>query len=149
MTTMTQTAGKAVEILMAEDNRTDVILMKEVLKRCRIPVRLGVAYDGEHALAYLRHQGNYTDAPDPDLVLLDLNLPKISGWEVLMEIKSDFQLNRIPVMIVTGTHNDKDARRAYLLNADSYLVKPLNLIQFPMLVKSIERLFLDQPHWPG
>jgi two-component system, chemotaxis family, response regulator Rcp1 len=148
MSTLTKTAGKAVEILLAEDNRTDAILIKEVLKHCRLAVRLGLVDDGEQALAYLRHQGKFSDAPDPDLVLLDLMLPKLSGLEVLMEMKRDFLLNHIPVVMVTSSHNVTDAKQAYQMNAESYIVKPPHMFEFPILIKTIERIFADWAHQP-
>ncbi len=137
------TLTKPVNILLVEDNHTDIYFIRETLKRCRFSVRLGVAYNGEEALAYLRHQGSFLLSADPDLILLDLNLPKKNGWDVLTEMKKDPRLNGIPVIIITTPGNVEDARRAYQLNADSYIVKPPNMIQFPMLLMSIEKVLKD------
>ncbi len=142
-----KTTDRAVDILLAEDNPTDVFFIKEALKRCRFSVRLGVVRNGEEALTYLRHQGSFAERPHPDLVMLDLNLPRKNGWEVLTEIKQDYELNPIPVLIITTYNNAADAHRAYRLNADFYMVKPLNMAQFPILTKSIERFLGGTLHW--
>lgn len=147
MNTNLKTADKTVDVLLAEDNPTDVFFIKEALKRCRFSIRLGVVRNGEEALAYLRHQWPYAEHPHPDLVILDLNLPRITGWEVLKEIKKDFELNPIPVVVITTFNKAADARKAYWLNADYYLVKPLNLNQFPLLTKTIERFLEGPSHW--
>jgi CheY-like chemotaxis protein len=149
MGTVLKTAVGSVDILLAEDNQTDVFFIKEALKRCRFSVRLGVVHNGEEALSYLRHQGQFSYRPDPDLVLLDLNLPKKDGWEVLTEVKRDLKLNPIPVLILTSSMSEEDSRRAFRLNADFYMVKPLNMMQFPILVKSLERFLMGHLHWPG
>ncbi len=135
--------AKPVNMLLVEDNHTDIYFIREALKRCRFSIRLGIAYNGEEALAYLRHQGSFLLSVDPDIILLDLNLPKKNGWEVLTEMKKDPRLNGFPVIIITTPGSVEDARRAYQLNADSYIVKPPNMIQFPMLVMSIEKVLKD------
>jgi len=143
MATITTIAGKTLEVLLVDDNRTDAILIREALKHCRLPVNLSDIQDGALALDYLRRQGNYAQAPEVDLVLLDLNMPKMTGWDVLMEMKADFRLGSLPVLIVTSSRNADEARRAYQMDAESYLVKPPNLFEFPMLLKTIERIFVD------
>ncbi len=148
MSTTLKTAVGNVDILLAEDNQTDVFFVREALKRCRFSVRLGVVYNGEEALSYLRHQGQFTYRPDPDLVLLDLNLPRKNGWEVLTEIKRDLKLSTTPVLILTSSMNEEDSRRAFRMNADFYMVKPQNMFQFPILVKSLERFLMGHLHWP-
>lgn len=144
MATITKTAGKTLEVLLVDDNKTDAILIQEALKHCRLPINLSAVQDGALALDYLRRQGNYAEAPEVDLVLLDLNLPKMNGWDVLMEMKADYRLNRLPVLIVTGSRSAEDARKAYQMSAESYLVKPPMLFEFPMLLKTVERIF-DAP----
>ena len=141
----TAIADRNVEILMAEDNQTDVHLMKIVLEHSRLPVRLNAVHNGEQAIAYLHHEGPFSGAPDPDLILLDLTLPKMSGWDVLTEIKRDPALNHIPVLIVTGSRNEKDVRQAYSMNVESYIVKPMNMLEFPILIKTIERIIGNTP----
>jgi chemotaxis family two-component system response regulator Rcp1 len=148
MTTALKTEVGTVDILLVDDNLTDVFFIREALKRCRFSVRLGLAHDGQEALSYLHKEGRFAAMPDPDLVLLDLNLPKKDGWEVLLEMKKDLELNPIPVLIITTSSNEADARRAYRLNADFYIVKPLNMTEFPMLVRSLERFLMGHLHWP-
>ena len=140
---------RPVEVLLVDDNPTDTFFMKEVLKRCRFPIHSMELRNGEDALAYLRHQGEFRKAPDPDVVLLDLNIPRINGWEVLKKMREDMTIGPVPVMVVTSSHNDADIKMANELNPDVYLVKPMDMMRFPMLIKSIERLWLGQGHWNG
>ncbi len=134
---------KHVEILLAEDNPTDAYLIRELLKRSKYSVHLSVVYNGAKALAYLQHEGPYLGAPDPDLVLLDLDLPKITGWDVLGNMKQDPQMSQIPVLVVTASDSEKDKWRAHALGADEYLVKPMNMFEFPSLVWTVDRLVGD------
>jgi chemotaxis family two-component system response regulator Rcp1 len=140
MAATAETLVKTVEILLVEDNQTDVYFIREALKRSKYSIRLEVVYDGEKALAYLRHQGPFLQSTSPELVLLDLNLPKMNGWEVLTEIKRDPLLSRTPVLVVTTSGTVTDAIRARQLRADFYIVKPLNMIEFPMLIKAVDRI---------
>jgi CheY-like chemotaxis protein len=141
MPTPLPTQNKAVKILLVEDNPNDVFLIQEALNRCKHRVYLGIAYDGEEALSYLRHEGVYASTPNPDLILMDLNLPRISGWEVLEAVKGDFRIRRIPVVLVSTAWSEWNNRRAHEMNAEGYLVKPLDMAQFPMLIHTIEKLF--------
>lgn len=148
MATALKTEVGAVDILLVDDNLTDVFFIREALKRCRFSVRLGVVHDGLEALAYIRKEGHFSIVPDPDLVLLDLNLPKKDGWDVLTEMKKDPELNPIPVLILTASKSEADSYRAYRSNADFYMVKPMNMVEFPMLKIALERLFMGHLRWP-
>jgi len=130
--------AKEIEILLVEDNPGDVRLTIEALKDGKIRNHLNVASDGEIALAFLRRQGQYAQAPRPDLILLDLNLPKKDGREVLKEIKQEKDLKRIPVVILTTSTAAKDIIKTYDLHANCYVNKPVDFDQFTNLVKSIE-----------
>jgi len=130
--------AKEVEILLVEDNPGDVRLTIEALKDGKISNHLNVASDGEIALAFLRRQGQYAQAPRPDLILLDLNLPKKDGREVLKEIKQEKDLKRIPVVILTTSTAEKDIIKTYDLHANCYINKPVDFDQFTSVVKSIE-----------
>ncbi len=127
-----------VKILLVEDNPGDIRLTAEVLEQAKVHNKLSVAADGLEAIAFLRREGKYANAPRPDLILLDLNLPKKGGLEVLAEIKSDQDLKRIPVVILTSSKADEDIARSYELHANCYVTKPFGLEQFIAVVKSIE-----------
>ncbi|MHB8067323.1 MAG: response regulator [Desulfobaccales bacterium] len=133
---------RPIEILLVEDNPGDVRLTKEALKEGKVMNVLNTVGDGEEALAYLRRQGPYAQATRPDLVLLDLNLPRKSGREVLAEIKDDPDLKRIPVVILTVSEAEQDIIKSYNLHANCYITKPVNLEQFINVVKSIEDFWL-------
>ena len=130
--------GKPVEILMVEDNPGDVRLAVEAFKERKIHNNLYVARDGEEALAFLRREGDHGSSPRPDLILLDLNLPKVSGHEVLEQIKKDPELRRIPVVILTTSKAEEDIVRTYDHYANCYITKPVDLEKFIEVVKSIE-----------
>jgi CheY-like chemotaxis protein len=132
------TTGKPIEILLVEDNPADVRLTMEALKEDKVLNHLSVAMDGVEALAFLRHEGHYAGAPRPDLVLLDLNLPRKDGREVLAEIKRDPDLRRIPVVVLTTSQAEQDIVKSYDLYANCYVTKPVDLHQFISAVKSIE-----------
>lgn len=131
-----------VEILLVDDNPGDVRLTMEALKDAKVRNNLNVVYDGVEALSFLRRDGKYVDAPRPDLILLDLNLPKKDGREVLLEIKSDERFKRIPVVILTTSKDEQDVLSAYDLNAACYISKPVDFDQFVKVVKSIEDFWL-------
>lgn len=133
---------RPVEVLLVEDNLGDVRLTREALKEGKVLNRLNVVTDGTEALAYLRKEGKYAEVPSPDLILLDLNLPKRDGREVLADIKSDDQLKRIPVVILTTSEDKQDVLRSYSLHANCYITKPVDLEQFIDVVKSIEDFWL-------
>lgn len=132
-----------IEILLIEDNPGDVRLTREVLKDGRIRNTLNVVGDGVEALAFLRRQGEYADRPCQDLILLDLNLPKKDGREVLAEIKADPDLRRIPVVVLTTSSAEIDILAAYDLHANCYITKPVDLDQFVRVVRSIEDFWLS------
>lgn len=141
--------GRPIEILVVEDNPGDVRLTTEVLKDNKIRNELHVAKDGVEALAFLAREGEYSDAPRPDLILLDLNLPKKDGREVLKAIKSDPNLKRIPVVVLTSSKAEEDIARVYSLNANCYVTKPIDLNQFIKVVKSIREFWLTVVKLPG
>jgi two-component system, chemotaxis family, response regulator Rcp1 len=134
--------GVPVEILLVEDNPGDVDLAREALENSKIRNTLSVVGDGEDALAFLRRKGKYAAAPRPDLILLDLNLPKKSGREVLAEIKSDEDLKRIPVVILTVSKDEEDILESYNLHANCFITKPIDLHQFLRVVRAIEDFWL-------
>jgi chemotaxis family two-component system response regulator Rcp1 len=137
-----QIIGKPIEVLLVEDNPGDVRLTVEALKESKMRHNnMNVVKDGVEALAFLHREGDYADAPRPDLILLDLNLPKKGGHEVLAEIKADEQLKRIPVVVLTASEAEQDITRAYDLHADCYITKSFDLDQFVMVVKSIENFW--------
>ena len=133
-----QTISRPIEVLLVEDNPGDVRLTREALREGKIRNNLHVARDGVEALAFLRREGEHAGAPRPDVILLDLNLPRKDGREVLMEVKSDASLRQIPVVILTSSQAEEDICRAYDLHANCYISKPVDLDQFIKVVKSIE-----------
>ncbi len=134
--------SKAIEILLIEDNAGDARLAREALLDAKVRNHLTWMPDGVEALAFLRREGPHTAAPRPDLILLDLNLPRKDGREVLSEIKGDQKLKRIPVVILTTSQAEEDVLRAYHLNANCYISKPVDLDQFMKVVKTIEDFWL-------
>lgn len=130
--------GTLIEILLVEDNPADVRLTKEALKDGKLLNHLSVVGDGVEALAFLRGQGKYNDAPRPDLILLDLNLPKKDGREVLAELKTDERLKSIPVVVLTVSKAEEDILKTYKLHANCYITKPVDLDQFIKVTQSIE-----------
>jgi two-component system, chemotaxis family, response regulator Rcp1 len=131
-----------IEILLVEDSPADVDLTREALEDAKVRNNLHVVSDGVEALAFLRREGDYADSPRPDLILLDLNLPKKDGREVLGEIKADPVLRRIPVVILTTSEAEQDIVRSYDLHANCYVTKPVDLDQFITVVRSIEDFWL-------
>jgi two-component system, chemotaxis family, response regulator Rcp1 len=129
---------KPIEILLVEDNPGDVRLTREALKDAKVKTSLTVVNDGVAALALLRKQGAYSNAPTPDIVLLDLNLPRVNGMEVLTQIKSDESLKQIPVVVVTSSKAEEDVAKSYNLHANCYITKPIDFDQFMKMVRSIE-----------
>ena len=134
--------GTPIEILLVEDSAGDVRLVQENLKESKVRNSLNVVGDGIEAMAYLRKKGKYKDAPKPDLVLLDLNLPKKDGRQVLSEIKSDEDLKCIPVVVLTISKAEEDIMKSYSLHANAYISKPVDLNQFLKVVKAIEEFWL-------
>jgi len=135
-------SGKPIDILLVEDNAGDVRLAQEALRDSKILNTLHVVGDGVEAMAFLRREGKYQGVPQPDLVLLDLNLPRKDGREVLAEVKADEKLKRIPVVIMTISKAEEDVLKTYNLHANCYIIKPLDLDQFIKVVKAIEDFWL-------
>ncbi len=133
--------NRSIEVLLVEDNPGDVRLTKEALREGKVRNNLHVAPDGVEALAFLRREGQYASAVRPDLVLLDLNLPRKDGREVLEEMKSDPALMNIPVVVLTSSQAEQDILKAYNLHANCYVTKPVDLDQFITVVKSIENFW--------
>ena len=141
--------GKPIEILMAEDNPGDVRLTMEALHDAKVLNRMNVAVDGVEAMAFLRREGQYANAPRPDLILLDLNMPRKDGREVLAEVKEDPDLRRIPVVVLTTSTAEKDIMESYDFHANCYIAKPVDLDQFLEVVKSIEDFWLTIVRLPS
>lgn len=139
----------SIEILLVEDNPGDARLTLEAFKGAKVQNNLTVVNDGVEALAYLRQQGRYADSAPPDLILLDLNLPKKDGREVLAEIKSDEHLRKIPVVILTTSASRDDIVRAYSMHANCYITKPVDLEEFLSAVRSIEDFWLTLVKLPS
>jgi len=135
--------AKPIEILLVEDNPGDVRLTKEAFKESKILNNLSVVEDGAEAMAFLRQQGEYTGASRPDLILLDLNMPKMDGRQVLAEIKKDPTLKNIPVIILTTSKAEQDILKSYNLHANCYIVKPVDLWQFNTVVQTIKDFWLS------
>jgi two-component system, chemotaxis family, response regulator Rcp1 len=133
---------KPIELLLVEDSEPDVRLTKEALCEAKVKNRLWVVEDGVQAMEFLRHEGEYADVPRPDLILLDLNLPRKDGRQVLKEIKADDALKRIPVVVLTTSKSEEDVLRAYDLHANCYITKPVDFDRFMQVVKSVEDFWL-------
>ena len=131
-----------IELLLVEDSEPDVRLTMEALREAKVKNRLWVVEDGVEAMAFLRRQDGHADAPRPDLILLDLNLPRMDGREVLRQIKNDDSLKRIPVVILTTSRSEEDVLRAYDLHANCYITKPVDFNRFMEVVRSIEDFWL-------
>jgi two-component system, chemotaxis family, response regulator Rcp1 len=137
-----------IELLLVEDSEPDVRLTIEAIREAKVKNRLWVVEDGVEALAFLRREGRHADAPRPDLILLDLNLPRKDGRQVLKEIKTDDSLKRIPVVILTTSKSEEDVLRAYDLHANCYITKPVDFNRFMEVVKSIEDFWLTVVRLP-
>ncbi len=137
------------QILLVEDNPGDARLILEALKEVRVHNKLDHVVDGVEALAYLRREGRHAHATRPDLILLDLNLPRKDGRELLAEIKSDQKLRRIPVVVLTTSDSEEDILKAYTLNANCYVCKPMDLDQFIKVVRIIEDFWLSIVQLPA
>jgi chemotaxis family two-component system response regulator Rcp1 len=135
-------------IFLVEDNRGDIRLIEEALKDSSVPHQIVSVRNGMDAMAYLRQEGEYADAPRPDIILLDLNLPKKDGREVLAEIKADPKLKRIPVVVLTTSRNDDDIRQSYDLHVNCYITKSRNLSELFKIVKGIEEFWLSTVSLP-
>jgi CheY-like chemotaxis protein len=138
----------AQHVLLVEDSPGDVRLTSDALRSANSRVRIHVAREGAEAIAFLRREGKYVDAPRPDLILLDLNLPGMTGSEVLTHVKADDSLKTIPTLILTTSEAEPDIVNSYLLKANAYLTKPLRLDAFESLVKSVNDFWLMQVKLP-
>lgn len=145
---MQEKSVKPIIILLVEDNPGDVRLTQEALKEGKILHEMHVTPDGMEAIAYLKREGKYAEAPRPDLIFLDLNLPKKDGREVLDEIKTDPTLKRIPVVILTTSHDEQDVLKSYNLHANAFVSKPVGLEQFLAVVRSVEDFWLTVVRLP-
>ena len=142
MNSTSRESGSPIDILLVEDNPGDMRLAQEALKDAKVRNNLYMVRDGVEALEFLRRQGKHTDAIHPDLILLDLNLPKKDGREVLAEIKTDADLKRIPVVVLTVSKAEEDILKSYNLHANCYITKPINLDRFLDVVRAIEHFWL-------
>jgi CheY-like chemotaxis protein len=133
---------REIEILLVEDNLADARLTIEAMKEAKVHNRLSHVHDGEEALAFLRQEAGYAEAPKPDLILLDLNMPRKDGREVLAAIKVDPRFKRIPVVVLTSSQAEEDILKAYNLNANCYVTKPVDFDQFLKVVRAIEEFWL-------
>ena len=132
---------RSIEVLVVEDSEADQYLTTTALRDARVPSDVHVVADGEQALAFLNHEGTYATAPRPDLVLLDLNLPKKDGFQVLKEMRADAHLKTIPVIVVSGSARPSDIARAYTLQIAGYLVKPLNVDEYFTAIRALKELW--------
>ena len=139
---MTEINGRPIEILLVEDNPGDVRLTQEALKEGKVRNNLYIAQDGVEALAYLQRDGEFSEAVRPDLILLDLNLPRMDGRELLAKIKADDILKRIPIVILTTSKDEADIIKTYELHANCFISKPVDLDQFMVVVKAIEDFWM-------
>jgi CheY-like chemotaxis protein len=142
VTQLIRPRSAAIEVLLVEDSPGDVRLTREALKDAKIHINLRVVSDGMEAMAFLRREGNHATSPRPDLILLDLNLPKMDGREVLKEIKESDALKTIPVVILTTSASPSDVERSYVLHANCYITKPVDLRGFEKVVQSIDSFWL-------
>jgi len=133
----------AIDVLLIEDNADDATLTVRALEKAKIRNRVHVVTDGQEALDFLHRCGPHRDAPTPDLILLDLGLPRVDGRAVLEEVKGDEQLHRIPLVVVTGSQADEDVLASYRLHANAYVTKPIDPIQFLRAVNAIEQFWLE------
>ncbi len=145
----TNMISKPIEILLIEDSRGDIGLIEEVFEEAKIRNNLYVAEDGEEAIQFLNKKDQYADVPRPDIILLDLNLPKKDGREVLEEVKRDETLRNIPIVVLTTSKAEEDILKSYNLHANAYITKPVDFEQFIKVIKSIEDFWLEVVKLPG
>ena len=145
---MTTPEGRAIDILLVEDDPGDELITREAFEHNKLKNRLHVAHDGEEGLNYLYRRGEFADAPRPDLILLDLNLPKYDGRQLLEKIKSDPDLAGIPVVVLTTSSAEEDIIKSYKLHANAYVTKPVDLDQFMKAVRQIDEFFVQVVRLP-
>jgi CheY-like chemotaxis protein len=141
-------SGKVIDVLLVEDDPGDVLMTREAFDDNKVANRLQVVSDGVSALAFLRKEGEHADAPTPDLVLLDLNLPRMDGREVLEAMKSDDALRSIPVVVLTTSEAEEDVVRSYSLHANAYVTKPVDFDRFIEVVRQIDEFFVEVVRLP-
>ena len=141
--------GRPIEILLVEDDPGDTLITTEALQQSKVINNLNSVVNGEEALAYLRREGDYADAVRPDLVLLDLNLPRRDGREVLAEVKADDDLRRIPIVVLTTSQAEEDIVRSYDLHANAYVTKPVDFERFVEVVRSIDEFYFTIVRLPN
>jgi CheY-like chemotaxis protein len=146
---MTLQPERQVEILLVEDDPGDVLMTREAFADYKVRNQLHVVSDGADAMAFLRQEGDYADRPRPDLVLLDLNLPRMDGRQVLESIKSDPELSSIPVVVLTTSEAEDDVLRSYSLHANAYVTKPVDFDRFIDVVRQIDEFFVSVVRLPG
>jgi CheY-like chemotaxis protein len=139
----TRADGTPIEVLLVEDDPGDVLMTQEAFEEHKVRNRLTVVSDGAEALSYLRREGQYTEAVRPDLILLDLNLPRRDGREVLAEVKNDPDLCRIPVVVLTTSAADEDILKSYQLHANAYVTKPVDFERFIAVIRQIDEFFVS------
>jgi CheY-like chemotaxis protein len=142
-------ASRAIDVLLVEDDPGDELITREAFEHNKINNKLHVAHDGQEGLDFLYQRGNYEHAPRPDLILLDLNLPKYDGRHILEKIKSDPDLCHIPVVVLTTSAAEEDILRSYKLHANAYVTKPVDLDQFMGAVRQIDEFFVQVVRLPG
>jgi CheY-like chemotaxis protein len=142
-------AGQPIEVLLVEDDPGDVLLIREAFEHNKVHNNLNVVNDGEQALAFLRNEGEYADRLRPDLILLDLNLPRKDGREVLAEVKADERLRTIPVVVLTTSEAEEDVLRSYQLHANAYVTKPVDFERFVSIVQQIDDFFVSVVRLPS
>ena len=142
-------AGQPIEVLLVEDDPGDVLLIREAFDFNKVHNNLNVVNDGEQALAYLRQEGEYARSLRPDLVLLDLNLPRKDGREVLAEVKADERLRAIPIVVLTTSEAEEDVLKSYQLHANAYVTKPVDFERFVAIVRQIDEFFVSVVRLPS
>jgi CheY-like chemotaxis protein len=142
------TAAQPIDILLVEDDPGDTLITREALEQSKVANNLSCVVDGEEALAYLRREGGHAEATRPDLILLDLNLPRRDGREVLAEIKADPDLRRIPVVVLTTSQAEEDILRSYDLHANAYVSKPVDFDRFVEVVRQVDEFFFTVVRLP-
>ena len=145
---MSLPSTRTIEILLVEDSEPDILLTEEAFSEARVPNRLHIVRDGEEALQFLRREGEHAQAPRPDVILMDINMPRKNGLEVLEEIKADADLRSIPVLILTTSQAEDDVRRSYSGHASSYVVKPVGFENFLQAIRAFEEFWLTFVRFP-
>ncbi len=142
-------SSRPIEVLLVEDDEGDVVMTREALDEGKVLNRLHVAADGVEAIEYLRREGKHAEAPRPDLILLDLNLPRRDGRQVLAEVKGDEDLRRIPVVVLTTSEAEEDILRSYDLHANAYVTKPVDFERFVQVIQQIDEFFISVVRLPN